>query len=207
MKPSVIIYASLAFSAAHSHAADIAENERKPTINRVTPEFRAKVASATDEIIKRDGGTRVPEIPAPKMEELNLDLTRSEVTGVCFGAIGPWIPWDGDGDIRKLDAPSNLPLVRTWTCESRDSVVKALGFSAFFLKGSGYVCSFTPLPQAQIAAKAFDVASFASTSIGLIVSVTKCENTLETKFDALLKACENLQAMGANCQGVDNTPF
>lgn len=207
MNLSTIISASLALSAAHAHAAGLSENERKPTINRVTPEFREKVARATDEIKKNNGGTRLPETPAPKTEELNLDSTRSDATGVCFGAIGTWIPWDGDGDIRKLDAPSHQPFVSTWTCVSRDSVVKTLGLAGFFLKGSGYVCSFTPLPQAQIAAKAFDVASFASISIGLIVSVTRCENTLETKFDALLKACENLRTMGADCQGVDNTPF
>jgi hypothetical protein len=207
MKLRPIISASLALGAAHSFAAGLAESERKPTINRVTPEFREKVARATDEVKKNNGGMRAPETPLPKTEELNLDYTRSDATAVCFGSIGPWIPWDGDGDTRKLDAPSHQPFVRTWTCESRDSVVKALGFAGFFLKGSGYVCSFTPLPQAQIAAKAFDVASFASTSIGLIVSVTTCENTLETKFDALLKACENLRTMGADCQGVDNTPF
>lgn len=182
-----------------------AANERKGDPSAVTPEFVERARKMSDEIVRDNKMQKVPDHPAPSLAKLDLDLTRSDVTSVCFGSIGPWIPWDGDGDTSKLNQPMNLP--RAWTCESRDNVVKALGFASFFLKGSSMVCSFTPLPQAQIAAKAFDVASFASSGIALVVSVTKCENTLETKFDALLKACDNLRSMGADCQGVDDTPF
>jgi hypothetical protein len=196
--------ASMILVTALSQGVIALANERKSDPHLVTPEFREQATKMIDDVVRSNNFQKLPDYPAPPHKKLNLNLALSDATGVCFGAIGPWIPWDGDGDTTKLNQSEFL---RSWTCESRDSVVKALGFTSFFLKGSGYVCSLTPLPQAQIAAKAFDVASYASSGISLVVSVTKCENTLETKFDALLKACENLKTMGANCQGVDDSPF
>lgn len=140
------------------------------------------------------GDIKTPENKAVQ----EVDLSGSTVSSVCFSSVGPWQPW---GSSFRDD------INRAWTCESRDSVVKALGFTSVFLKGTSYVCSFTPLPQAQVAAKVFDIASYASSSIGLVVSVTNCENKLEDKFNALIKACEELRTMNIDCQGVDNTPF
>jgi hypothetical protein len=165
----------------------------------LTREFRENFQRSAADAMKNTAN-RLPDTPTPpERPQINRDL--SNATDVCFGSIGPWEPWDG----KTLNFNDTFP--RAWTCESRDSVVKALGFTSFFLKGSSYVCSMTPLPQAQVAARAFDLASFASTGIALVVSVTKCENTLETKLDALAKACEKMQDMKLNCAGVDNTPF
>ncbi len=177
----------------------MAETGRKPNIP-ITKEFRETILPNVAEALETTPN-RLPDTPVPpERPQINRDL--SVAGDVCFGSIGPWEPWDG----KTLNYNGDI-FPRAWTCETKDSVVKAIGFASFFLKGSSYVCSMTPLPQAQIAARAFDLASFASTGIALVVSVTKCENTLETKLDALAKACEKMQDMKLNCAGVDDSPF
>lgn len=143
----------------------------------------------------------VHSIEQPKMV-FDVSYFERDLTGiadVCFSAIGPFKDYQ--------DRTAGDPIARTMTCESRDSIVKALGLASVFMKGTSFVCSFAPVPQAQIAAKLIDVTSYATSSIALVVSVTKCENKMEEKFNALLKACEDLNAMGARCLGVDDEPF
>ena len=120
---------------------------------------------------------------------------------VCFTSVGPMIPWDS---FRESDAE---PTVRTMTCEKRDDIVKKLGFTAVFLQGTGYVCSFIPVPQVQFAGKVIDVASYATSTIALVISTQECVNTQEAKFNAAIKVCDELKAMGVNCLGVENEPF
>jgi hypothetical protein len=201
LRLSVMTAFSLACLSAYSTAFSAVEGvERKGTPIPITPEFREKFMRETQEAIEAGKVVQAPDTPVPELKPLTIDRTRSDAVNLCFASIGPWTPWDGEF--------GSMPITeRTWTCQDRDTMVKALGFTQFFLKGTGYVCSLTPLPQAQVAAKAFDIASFAFSGITLVVSVTKCENTLETKFDALLKACDELKAAGAQCLGVDNTPF
>lgn len=115
----------------------------------------------------------------------------------CIGNIGPYLPYSDDL-LRDFGIPRNM------TCEKRDAIVNALGATAVFLKGTSYVCSMTPLPQAQIAARVFDVSSFASASIGFVISLQNCRNTYQERIDALLHACQALKDMGVDCISVDS---
>lgn len=158
----------------------------------------------TQELISGEKAVDLRKMPsAPFKPAFDSSTFRSDTSGFgtpCFTNVGPWIPADRDAAIES-------EFQRTMTCESRDSLVKAFAFTSVFLKGTSYVCVFTPLPQAQIAAKVFDIASYASSTVGLVVSAMNCENKLEQKFNALLKTCEELKKMGIDCQGVDDSPF
>ncbi|SMF63474.1 hypothetical protein [Pseudobacteriovorax antillogorgiicola] len=144
----------------------------------------------------------VPNTKSNRDDEIyEIEDTGISPSDVCFAGIGPTIPY-GLASTARLDFELEL------ACKTRDSIAKAFGASAVFLKGSSYVCKLSPLPQAQVAATAFDISSFAATSLALVVSVTNCDDTsLDRKFDSLVKSCERLRQHGVDCRGVDNTPF
>lgn len=155
--------------------------------------------------IKNLGPMRVLKIksieqPAQKFDSKNFEPNTRDFGEVCFTSVGPMKPWDSS----LLDKDQ---FVRAMTCEKRDSIVKALGLASVFMKGTGYVCAFIPVPQVQLTAKVIDIASYATSSVALVISVTKCENTMEAKFNAVIKACDDLRAMGIDCQGVDDESF
>lgn len=141
------------------------------------------------------------ERPAKVFDAEHFQADTRALGDVCFTSVGPMIPW---GSFRESDAE---PMVRTMTCEKRDDIVKKLGFTAVFLQGTGYVCSFIPVPQVQFAGKVIDVASYATSTIALVISTQECVNTMEAKFNAAIKVCDELKTMGVNCLGVENEPF
>lgn len=138
--------------------------------------------------------------PAATFDAKNFRSDTSGLGDVCFTKISPFVPYQ-DSFTEKLETE------RAMTCEKRDSIVKALGFTSVFLKGTSMICSFAPVPQVQLTAKIIDIASYATSTVALVISTTTCENTLEVKFNALLKTCDDLKAMNVDCQGVDNEPF
>lgn len=182
----------------------LAAVERKGTTMTIDDEtslLNPKVLSESLKFAKPMKIVAIHSIEEPQnvFDAKNFRTDTSAILDVCFSAVGPFKDYQ--------DRTAGDPILRTMTCESRDSIVKALGLAAVFMKGTSYVCAFTPLPQAQIAAKVIDITSYATSSVALVVSVTKCENKMEEKFNALLKACETLNTMGANCVGVDDEAF
>lgn len=140
------------------------------------------------------------EKPLETFDTKSFEPDTSGFGEVCFTSVSPRVPYQlslAEGDV----------FVRAMTCEKRDSIVKALGLASVFMKGTSYACAFLPVPQVQLTAKVIDIASYATSSVALVISVTKCENTMEAKFNAVIKACEDLRTMGVDCQGVDNEPF
>lgn len=143
------------------------------------------------------------DIGIPEKKERTITVRSDFATSVCVADIGPWQPYSEDIFRSSVDGLNWEKM----SCKKRDAIANSLGAATVFIKGMSYVCQLTPLPQAQIAARVFDVTSYASASIGFFISVQSCKDGIDEKISALVKACENLREAGVNCVSVDNNDF
>jgi hypothetical protein len=142
-------------------------------------------------------------IPAD-VSERSFTLIPDLVTDdVCVGDIGQYQPFSPD--ILSMN-DFDFEWERM-SCKKRDAIVASLGATAVFVKGMSYTCAFVPLPQAQVAARVFDVTSYASASIGFFVSLRECTKSYDEKITVLVEFCEQLRKNGVDCISVDNTEF
>jgi hypothetical protein len=212
LRPKALILAPLLAAASTSALASASENLTERRGVPVTPPSSESILNPKNlsNEIPKHGPMKIVKVhsierPAVAFDAKNFKADTRGLAEVCFTSIGPKVPYRSLSESEDQFAP-NFD-VRAMTCEKRDSIVKALGLASVFMKGTSYACSFIPLPQVQLTAKIIDISSYATSSVAIVISTTKCENTLEAKFNAVLKVCDELNAMGLDCQGVDNEPF